>query len=181
MASGGVRLVGLQARVIGERQYNARVAATRNKAAVLLEQVFSLIDYATRRCGDNDLFVRVDRLGGRSEYRDLLSLSFPDRHVHVTEQTESASRYRLAGQRNDWFIGFEVEADQKHLPVALASMTAKYLREAMMTRFNAFWQSLLPQLKPTAGYYTDAQRFLRDIEPVLARGGVPVEQFVRAR
>jgi hypothetical protein len=33
-----------------------------------------------------------------------------------------------------------------------------------MDVFNAFWQSLIPGLRPTAGYPVDARRFRRDIE-----------------
>jgi len=55
---------------------------------------------------------------------------------------------------------------ERHLPTALASMTAKYLRELAMRPFNAFWQRHVPELKPTAGYPTDAVRFYSDIQPV---------------
>lgn len=181
MNAAGVRIRTMRAMVVGERQYNTRVAATRNKAAVLIEQVFTLIDQAVKLGGDSDVHVHVDRLGGRSDYRALLAMTFPERGVHVLEQSETTSRYRVANDRSDWFIDFSTEADQRHMGVALASMTAKYLREALMQRFNAFWQTLLPTVQPTAGYYVDAQRFLRDIDPVLRQAGVPVEQFVRAK
>lgn len=181
MDAAGARCIGLAACVVGERRFNQRIAATRNKAAVLLEQVLRLIDRATGSAGDSDVHIHVDRLGGRSEYRSLLAPAFPDRHVHELAKSESSSRYRLASERSDWHVDFSIEADQRHMPVALASMTAKYVREALMTRFNAFWRELMPALRPTAGYYVDAQRFLADIEPVLPQSGLSVEQFVRAR
>lgn len=181
MSAAGVRIRGLRAMIVGERQFNTRVAATRNKGAVLIEQVFTLIDQAVKLGGNSDVHVHVDRLGGRSDYRELLALTFPDRGIHVLEQSETTSRYRVANDQSDWFIDFSTEADQRHMGVALASMTAKYLREALMQRFNAFWQALLPTVQPTAGYYVDAQRFLRDIEPVIRHAGVPVEQFVRVK
>ena len=43
-------------------------------------------------------------------------------------------------------------------------MTAKYLRELYMGGFNLYWQSLLPGIKPTAGYYNDGKRFLDDLK-----------------
>jgi hypothetical protein len=49
------------------------------------------------------------------------------------------------------------------MPTALASMTAKYLRELAMKAFNEFWCALVPDLRPTAGYYGDSRRFKRDI------------------
>lgn len=172
----------LSARVLTADAFNRRVRQTRNKATVLLEHVLDLLASATRSApGDQDVYVRIDRLGGRSDYRELLLAAFPGRHVHELELSPRASRYRLASARSDWFIEFVVDADRLHLPVALASMLAKYLRELLMERFNAYWRRWLPELRPTAGYYEDAQRFLADIGPILPRTGIRPESFVRSR
>ena len=40
--------------------------------------------------------------------------------------------------------------------------------ELFMAEFNAFWRKHLPELKPTAGYPTDAARYLKAIRPTLA-------------
>jgi hypothetical protein len=181
MATCGVACCGLQGRILTEDAFNRRVAQTRNKAALVLEAVLGLMAWAGPQCGDQDLYVRVDRLGGRADYRELLMRAFPARHVHVQEVSDGCSRYRLASQRNDWHVEFVVEGEQRHLPIALASMLAKYVRELLMDRFNAYWRKLAPELRPTAGYYTDAKRFLADITPIVDRGGCPLERFVRAR
>jgi hypothetical protein len=52
---------------------------------------------------------------------------------------------------------------ERFLPTALASMTAKYLRELSMRAFNEFWCSRIPDLRPTAGYPKDAHRFRKAI------------------
>jgi hypothetical protein len=57
--------------------------------------------------------------------------------------------------------------------VAAASMLSKYIREALMTRFNAFWRQHLPQVTPTAGYYQDGSRFLADINDKRLELGIP--------
>jgi len=181
MDSAGLRCVALLAQVVTEADYNARVLRTRNKAAVLLEQVLRLIQRATAACGDQDVCMHVDRLGGRQNYRALLLAAFPERHLHIEQSDETCSRYRLASQRSDWWIDFTVDADRRYLPVALASMVAKYVRELLMRQFNVFWRGLRPDLEPTAGYYRDALRFLKDIRPVLPRSGLRPEQFVRQR
>jgi len=177
----GITGCDLMAQVVSEDRFNHRVATTRNKAAVLLEQVLCLLQRAGERAGDGDLHVLVDRLGGRSNYRSLLLAAFPERHLHVLEVSAQRSRYRLASAHNDWYLEFAVDADQQHLPVALASMLAKYVRELLMERFNEYWRRWLPDLRPTAGYYTDARRFLADIRPVVAQAGIPAERFVRSR
>jgi ribonuclease HII len=181
LAQIGLRCAALCVRVLPEDRYNERVAQTRNKAAVLLEQILGLVADATARARDEAVYVTVDRLGGRAHYRDVLMRAFPERHLHVLAEADGDSRYRLADGTNDWYVGFRVDADAEHLPVALASMTAKYVRECLMSRFNAFWQRLAPQVRPTAGYYQDGQRFLAEIQPVVATAGLRREQFVRSR
>ena len=181
MASAGVRCRGLLAELVTESAFNERVTQTRNKAAVLLEQVLRLVHRTAAGQREQDVHVHVDRLGGRQDYRTLLQTAFPQRHLHVVQVSEERSCYRLAAQGNDWTIDFSVDADQHFLPVALASMLAKYVRELIMLRLNAFWRGLLPELRPTAGYYSDARRFLTDIKPVVARAGLRRERYVRER
>jgi ribonuclease HII len=171
----------LRVRIITEDFFNQRVRQTRNKAAVLLESVLNLIHHAAQTCRADDLHVLVDRLGGRTEYRHVLMDALPDRTMHVLPAADGHHGYRLAGARNDLHVWFCVNGDQKHLPIALASMTAKYVRELLMDCFNAYWAGVTPDLQPTAGYYTDAQRFLTDIRPHVDQTGIAAERFVRAR
>lgn len=181
MQARGAMCVGLLARLVPEDRYNARLHATRNKAAVLLEAVLDLIDRCLRRTHEPQVHVCVDRLGGRADYRGALMQAFPERELHVVEVSAGSSRYVLTHGASQWTIDFRVDADRRELPVALASMVAKYVRELVMTRFNAYWRGLLPQVRPTAGYQGDARRFLRDIQAALPHSGLRVEHFVRAR
>ena len=41
-------------------------------------------------------------------------------------------------------------------------MAAKLVRELAMMRFNTYWCTRIPELKPTAGYVQDARRWLGD-------------------
>jgi hypothetical protein len=65
--------------------------------------------------------------------------------------------------------------------VAIASMLSKYLREALMNRFNAWWKTHLPALEPTAGYYNDGLRFLHDIAAKRRELGIADAVLVRSR
>ena len=181
MSATGLTCCGLRAEVLTEDAFNRRVGQTHNKATVVVEAVLRLIAWAGREARTQDLHVQVDRLGGRAHYRTWLMPAFPERHVHVVDESEPRSAYRLASADSDWHIEFAVDADRDHLPVALASMVAKYVRELVMARFNAYWQARRTALAATAGYYTDAQRFLADLGPLAGQGGVPRECFVRAR
>jgi len=99
----------------------------------------------------------------------------------VLAETSTASRYALCRDDATWELTFTVGADARHLPVALASMLAKYVREVLMEAFNAYWRAAAPSLRPTAGYYTDAQRFLGDIAALLPATGLDPSRFVRTR
>ena len=67
------------------------------------------------------------------------------------------------------------------LPVALASMVSKYVREVVMTQFNRFWQQHVPDLKPTKGYPVDAARFWTDIEPTVKKLKIAKSDVWRCR
>lgn len=182
MEAAGVACCGLRIELLTEDEFNRRMALVHNKHTLVVESVLRLMHWAGARAaqaGDCDLHVYVDRLGGRTDYRELLMLAFPERSLHVLEVAEACSRYRLATATSDWFVEFRVEGDSRHLPIALASMLAKYVRELLMERFNAFWCGLSPALRPTAGYYGDARRFITEIEPLLVRTGLHANGFVR--
>ena len=66
-------------------------------------------------------------------------------------------------------------------PVALSSMTAKYLRELLMEEFNDYWQQHHPDLKPTKGYPVDAARFRDAISTSAAELGIQAENYWRNR
>ena len=76
-------------------------------------------------------------------------------------------------------LSFLREAESQHLPVALASMIAKYVRELRMLRLNRFFQQQMPALAPTAGYVKDARRYLAEIEPVIDRLGLKRSELIR--
>jgi len=67
------------------------------------------------------------------------------------------------------------------MSVAAASMLCKYLRESLMSRFNAFWLQHAPGVAPTAGYYNDGHRFLGDIATARVTLGVRDEDLIRSR
>ena len=117
------------------------------------------------------------RQGGRSHYVDPLRRAFPDAFVWIASESSVASAYRLNDPVGDWDLWFEVGADRHHFTVALASMVAKYVRELCMERFNRYWAARVPGLVPTAGYWSDGQRFLADLKEAaktMAIGELPL-------
>jgi len=123
----------------------------------------------------------IDRQGGRTHYREPLQLCFPGARLTILGETDALSRYRLERDGSLLTLSFESESESRHLPSALASMTAKYVRELFMERMNRFFRGHLPELKPTAGYVEDGRRYLEDVRPVLRRLKIREDQLVRGR
>lgn len=113
----------------------------------------------------NPLPLRIicDQLGGRTQYEPFLAHELGREVIPLSESGER-SRYQIAP---DHIVQFMPEAESAHLPVALASMAAKFVRELSMLRFNRYWCARCPELKPTAGYSTDARRWLTDMASTL--------------
>lgn len=179
-ARAGVTFVAAGCRVLDEVQFNQRVEATQNKATVLGETFLGLLK-ALRAAHPGPMDVTVDKHGGRDTYGPMLSKAFPRCAVEADLEGAKASRYRVATRSGPLRITFKVEAELGSLPVALASMTCKYLRERFMERLNAWFMAACPGLQPTAGYAQDATRFLEQIEELLPRLGVARDALVRSR
>ncbi|MGI9012622.1 MAG: hypothetical protein ACR2GY_00065 [Phycisphaerales bacterium] len=179
MRNAGVELEQMLCRVIEPCAFNRAVATTRNKATVNAAAVIGLIDAIWQRYPHAHPRILVDRLGGRMNYRELLQDAWPSARLTIVHERPAMSRYMIVHEDRALTVSFMVDADQRHLPVALASMTAKYLRELRMLRLNQFFQSHRPELKPTAGYHEDGRRFLEEVEDLVERLGLDRQSLVR--
>jgi ribonuclease HII len=171
----------LAARVVLERRLNQLIGATRNKASVLFSTTAIHLDHLLKTYAHQNLTIFCDRHGGREHYASLLRLMFDEWFLEVIEEQDGRSEYLLTRGPNIVRIIFCEKAETQCLSVALASMLSKYLREALMRRFNAFWTTHLPGVTPTAGYYNDGSRFLRDIDEKRKEMGIADEELIRCR
>lgn len=181
MDRSGARAIHLAAQIVFERRFNQMLAATRNKGSALFSIAAAHLDYLLRTYGRRDLVIVCDQQGGRERYGSLLRLMFPDWSLEIEYERDGTSAYRLCQDGHIVRLFFREKAEATCLPVAVASMLSKYLRETMMNRFNAFWRRHLPDVNPTAGYYGDGLRFLTDIAAKRQELGISDEQIVRAR
>ena len=177
----GTRCVHLRGQMVFERRFNEMLAATKNKGSTLFSISAMHLDWLLRTFGERNLVIVCDRQGGRERYGSLLRLMFPDWSLEIDCESDGNSEYRLHRGPHVVRVYFREKAEGNCLPVAVASMLSKYLREAMMRRFNAFWQTHLPGVHPTAGYYGDGVRFLSDIASKRQELGITDEQLVRCR
>lgn len=172
-----VSLEALRVKTIGERDFNSIVIETHNKGETAIFGVGTHLKFLWEHYaagGDAaKLGVVCDRLGGRASYGPMLEREVPGCKVETIEETDTRSRYVLTGNGPDGSprrmgIAFLTESESVHMPVALASMAAKYVRELSMIRFNSHWNAMFRELNgrdiaPTAGYATDARRWLDEV------------------
>ena len=160
-------------------QYNEAIDLTGNKAVVLFNQACKHIFHAWENHSKDNLHIVVDKQGGRANYRDKLQKLFPYAKLNELKRTPQLSSYHIIDGSRQMKIHFIVKGDQKQLPVALASMLSKLVREMMVEQLNLYYADKVPGIKHTAGYYQDGMRFLNDlkeanvyssnIEPLLVR------------
>ncbi len=178
-----IQIDSLAVRLLTEPHFNAAVDQLKSKAAANLLLIGKHLAKIFRNHGHAHPRIIIDRQSGRVRYRDSLHTMFPEADIRIIVEEPDFSRYELhqgtAADQRAMTITFTKEAEEKHLPVALASMLAKYTRELMMLRLNRFFQGYLPELKPTAGYVQDARRFLIDVDPVIKQIGLDRAQLVR--
>lgn len=178
----GLNLVTMEARVVFPTEFNQFLQQTNNKALVEINAVHDLLVARLKQAaGCHDTMVVVDRLGGRRDYLPLLAEIAGKSHVDLYEESAQCSRYGFLFEEQSVEISFRVRAEETSLPVALASMVAKYLRECCMASMNHFWTQQLPHVAPTAGYPQDADRFLKAVRPRLDALGITLDQFWRAK
>lgn len=191
----GVEPLALWCRAIGETRFNTIVGETGSKAEATASVIGEYLRLAFVRWaapgkpdssgGAHDvaeLRVVCDRQGGRTSYAPMLARecrSLPDAStrwscaVKVLEESDRCSRYEVHDRERRMTVTFMPEAESAHLPVALASMIAKLVRELSMARFNRYWSDRAREthgveLKPTAGYRQDAARWLHDAREILS-------------
>ena len=161
--------------------YNRMVDAMDNKAAVVQTAITQLIAGNFKRHKDDIVQIVVDRQGGRVNYVPWLRQIFPDFELRILRQDEKDSSYELAITGRKMRIHFVVDADEHFLPVSLASLASKYLRELLMHSINRHFIAHCPGLKPTAGYWKDGLRFIEDLKTHRNCPAYDPAQFIRTR
>ena len=142
---------------------------------LLIRQVTQL----RARWPDAAIRVAADRQSGRMRYLDDLLRAFPNDRLKVIQEDARESIYQIDSAKAPMVISFTVEGETDHLPIALASMTAKYVRELWMDRMNRWFAARVTNLAPTAGYVKDGRRFVGLIRPALEANGLDESRLIR--
>ena len=169
-----IQLSAIQSDLVIAERFNQLLTELGNKGAALSTLSLSML----RKLWDTNsaTFVVADKHGGRNRYDEYLSGILEDEMIFRIQESKEKSIYRI----NSSEIRFQMKAES-HLPVALASMVSKYLRELSMDLFNSYWKQFEPDLKPTKGYPQDARRFRKDIQEIQKNQGIADNILWRAK
>jgi ribonuclease HII len=168
----------LYSRLIAVSDYNKVLDSGLNKADTVLHFLKPMVEKIFEHAKDYDrVNLMFDRLGGRKKYRPILEAW--GLNIASSNENPEVSRYYGSYKDQAWDIAFRVKGDLYHHTTAAASMFAKLRREMAMQRMNQWWQARVPELKPTAGYWTDGLRFLKDID--LCRSNLKISEHLLRR
>jgi ribonuclease HII len=181
LASNGIELLTLRSCCLDVAYYNKMVSSVKNKASVLFTATSQLIKRAFDNFAGDELQTVVDRLGGRVRYRRSLQRMFPDMELKILRESTAASSYELKAGGKKMCLHFVVGADERFLPVSLASMVSKYLRELLVANINRYFAGFRAGLRPTAGYWKDGRRFIKDLRTNLPHVQFDNNQLIRCR
>jgi len=185
MREAEVKLVSLRTMPVFVGEFNRMAEATRNKSTVVFNFVSQLLMHIwqmRRKLPAGEIVrIYIDRQGGRTRYLPQLQRVLDGCKFKILEETDNLSAYRITEGEKSAEVFFATGAEDSHLPVALASMTSKYLRELLMSVFNSFWAGHVNELKPTAGYYTDGRRFFGEIQSKIKQLGLNERLIYRSR
>ncbi|MBI3268866.1 MAG: hypothetical protein HYZ53_07575 [Planctomycetes bacterium] len=180
LAEAGLELLDLRTALCCPGVLNERLGSGTypTKFALEFAMIEDLLAWVHPRVGEEVDYV-CGRLGGtRDAYPRMFgALSrFP---CTAWDCGPRRTRYRFAGLGQ---VTFEESAEDAHLPVALASMVGKYVREGFVRRENLFFTGLVPGLRPTSGYCNGVtEAFVRGTEEVRRDLGIPDGCFLRRR
>jgi ribonuclease HII len=180
LAGRGIEVVAVRVVVCCVGALNRAAAAGRSRFVEDLHAmerlVLALCELARAETAGAEVTAVCGKVGGYADYGAVFGPLAGRLHA-VAEQTRRRSAYRFAGLGT---VAFEMDADDRHLLVSLASLVGKYLRELGMARIGAFYRALDPSLPDPSGYHDPVTAaFVRATAPLRGLSGVPDACFER--
>lgn len=155
---------------------NREVARARSRVQVDLWLMERLL-LAARAAHTADVDAICGMVGGIRHYGDAF-VELAQRGVEEIARTRRSIAFRAPGVGT---FAFEIDADDGHLPVGLASMIGKYVREIAMERQNRFYLSHDAELPRASGYHDPVtKRFVESTQPLRRRLAIAEACFERA-
>jgi ribonuclease HII len=170
-----LRIVDVRSRVACAGVLNAARAAGKHKFDVDFDLFEDLIA-SVHLVHGAPLLAICGMIGGIRDYAPRFSRFDRSRVEHVPGR-RGQRRYAVDGVGE---IRFEIDADMRHLPVSLASIVGKYVREICMRRIGEFYRRRDPELALASGYRDPVtKRFFEGTALLRKQIGIAQECFRR--
>jgi len=172
-----IRPAGIRAAVLCPGAFNRALRAGHgNKLRLDCELMLAVLEILAPEDPAEPVLALLGKVGSTRIYGPWLEAAFPG-GVETLEESPEISRYRATGRKVD--VHFVRDGDALHLPVAVASMIGKYLRELAMHRLAA---ALGAGDDPPSGYRDRRTRkFVESSAPQRVALGLPDSCFLRAK
>ncbi|HEX5656566.1 MAG TPA: hypothetical protein VFX59_05195 [Polyangiales bacterium] len=156
LARAGLRPLHVRSALACTGSLNTRLRKGQSRVEVDLELMERLVLDARTRSPE-DVRAICGMVGGIRNYIARMR-HFPLRGVSPARAQRPTLAFDVQGVGH---VRFEIDADANHLPVALASMVGKYVRELAMERQNRFYRGHDDSLAEVSGYHDPVtQRFV---------------------
>jgi ribonuclease HII len=156
LTKSGLRPLHVRSALACTGSLNTRLRKGQSRVEVDLELMERLVIDA-RAHASEDLRAICGMVGGIRNYPAKMR-HFPLLGVAPARAQSPTLAYDVKGVGH---VRFEIDADANHLPVALASMVGKYVRELAMERQNRFYRQHDDSLAEVSGYHDPVtQRFV---------------------
>lgn len=176
----GMRILHLTALPVDAKEFNELIEATDNKSHAHFDAYSRVIGELLEILPNGGHLV-ADRCGGLMHYLPALRRAYPGASIRKLQERVELSSYAITRGEQRAKVSFAAGGEDRAFPTALASCIAKYVREAMLHLLNGWFRTKLPELRPTAGYYTDGRRFLKEAAPIVDSPNFPRSMLVRSR
>ena len=177
LADEGMQLVRARTVLSCAGDLNRRLEAGQNKLSVDLEAFERLLEDMAMALGA-PLNAICGQVGGIRRYLEHFR-RFGARGARERSAEPGQRRYEVEGVGE---VIFEIDADATHLPVALASMVGKYVRELSMDRLMTYYGQADASLPRVSGYHDPrTRRFVEQSARARRRLGIVEGCFLRRR
>ncbi|MDB4976093.1 MAG: hypothetical protein JWN48_4434 [Myxococcaceae bacterium] len=149
----GLRPVHVQSALACTGSLNTRLRAGQSRVEVDLELMERLVLDARAACGQ-EVRAICGMVGGIRNYPARMR-HFPRASLKPLRARHGSLAFEVEQVGH---VRFEIDADARHLPVALASMVGKYIRELWMQRQNRFYRAHDQTLEDVSGYHDPVTR-----------------------
>ncbi len=169
----GIRILEIKSKVVFPADFNEMIEMVDNKSFLdylLFEHLLYKLEF------DFDVAM-MGKIGGTKFYEKNFFMRTGTEVVETFEEKKKISGYRLRLPHREFDAYFILNGDEKYLPITLASIIGKYLREIFMLSLN--YEAGFKERIPYASGYKHDERTKVLMERLIQR--YPEEEVVRKR